>query len=617
MKDSPPSSQPPKAGLPSLFQNRKVVIGLGCVLAAVLLVGAAAMMGGGGTDQLMLFHTVQQGDLAITVTERGNLESQDQIEVRCEVDDLEGDQIHGTPILFIVPNGAVVEEGDLLVELDSSGLRERLDRQILDTDRARSEQIQAKVKFENQQTQNETNLAEAQLKVELAELALKQFEDEEGGTFQIELQDIEGLIQEAQASKLIEATNLEGVTQLYQLGYRSRGELSQAQLSSLRSERQLATAISKKKELVEYSYRKQRLQLEGELASAKRAKQQVERDNHALLEQAKAELEEQDKAFKKEEERLTRYRTQLDKCKIYSPAPGMVAYATERNRRWYSEIREGNAVRLRQRLMTIPNLKKMQVKTSVHESVLDQIRPGLPVTVRSDAFPDKSYLGSVRYVAVLPDQDSSFGPDTKVYETLVTIDEEVSQIKPGMTAVVEIHVAYLENVLTVPVTAIVQVGKESWCLVDDSGVERRTVKLGASNDKFVEVKSGLEKGERVVLNPDRVLQQMGISLPEDDSTDEKANFRRPTPVNENAAPADRRGGRDPSTGPQKKRGRDADASGDSARGRDRSGGGDDGGARSRRSEGSRSDGARRGRGGGGGGRPGGTRGGGSGDGRGR
>ena len=50
------------------------------------------------------------------------------------------------------------------------------------------------------------------------------------------------------------------------------------------------------------------------------------------------------------------------------------------------------------------------------------------------------------HVAVLPDQGGWLSSDTKVYQTVVTIDEDVEQLKPGMTAVVDIHVAQLDDV---------------------------------------------------------------------------------------------------------------------------------------------------------------------------
>ena len=436
------------------------------------------------TDGALVIYEVQPTDLEITVTERGNLESQFDVQVKCEVDDVSEDGINGTPIVWIVENGSSVKKGDMLVELDASSIRDRLDEQVLDAQSAKANYIQAKVQHENQETQNATDLAEAKLAVQLAELAVKQFEDEEGGTFQIELQDIELLVQEAEAGQLIEKTNLEGVEQLYKLGYRSSGELAQARLSALRAERELATTLSKRRELVEYKYKKQKMELEGALASAQRAFEQVDRNNEAILAQTKAKMDAAEEALKKEEELLARYRDQVEKCMIYAPQDGMVAYAT--GNRWNrEEIRAGAPVRPRQTILSLPNLQHMQVKTAVHESVLDRIKKGLKTSIRVDAFPDRQYDGTVQSVAVLPDQGGWMSSDTKVYSTIVTIDQEVRQLKPGMTAVVQIHVDRLRNVLAVPVQAIVQVGDETWCYVEQSGRPRSTPRAIGSNKRSV------------------------------------------------------------------------------------------------------------------------------------
>lgn len=92
--------------------------------------------------------------------------------------------------------------------------------------------------------------------------------------------------------------------------------------------------------------------------------------------------------------------------------------------------------------------------------------------------------------------------DTKVYPTIVTIDEEVEHLKPGMTAVVEIHVDYLKGVTTVPIQAVLQRGQANWCFIGQGrDVQLREIALGRTNDRFVEIVSGIAEGERVVLNP--------------------------------------------------------------------------------------------------------------------
>jgi HlyD family secretion protein len=185
----------------------------------------------------------------------------------------------------------------------------------------------------------------------------------------------------------------------------------------------------------------------------------------------------------------------------------MVAYAVSRE----GEIREGANVRMRQRILSIPNLKYMQVKTSVHESVLDQIKPGMPTSITVESFSDQSFAGTVKSVAVLPEHTSYYSySQSKVYQTVVLITDEVERLKPGMTAIVEIHVDRLEKVLTLPVQAVTKEDKQVFCFVNtpDGRIERRTIEVGVSNELEVHVISGVEEGEQVVLNPTVLLDQM-------------------------------------------------------------------------------------------------------------
>jgi RND family efflux transporter MFP subunit len=250
-----------------------------------------------------------------------------------------------------------------------------------------------------------------------------------------------------------------------------------------------------------------RMSLEGKRDTAKRNLKQVEVENGALLAQAKAWKVSAELSLKREEERLARYREQLEKCKIYAPQDGMVAYYAEANR-WgqSSSISEGTPVHNQQKLMTIPDLNRMQVKTAVHESVVDRVKTGLTATIRLDAFPDRIYRGKIDSVAVLPDPGGWLASDTKVYPTIVTVDDEVANLKPGMTTVVEMHIDYLRDVLTVPLQAIVQRGDQTWCYVaEKDSVRQQPIKLGQTNDKFVEITEGLRDGDRVVLNTAAIL----------------------------------------------------------------------------------------------------------------
>ena len=87
------------------------------------------------------------------------------------------------------------------------------------------------------------------------------------------------------------------------------------------------------------------------------------------------------------------------------------------------------------------------------------------------------------------------------YDTVIKLPEDEG-LKPGMSAEVEVVLAVHEDVLTIPVAAIVETDSGEYCWVTtEKEPERRLLELGDSNDVFVEVIAGLSEGEEVVLNP--------------------------------------------------------------------------------------------------------------------
>ena len=88
----------------------------------------------------------------------------------------------------------------------------------------------------------------------------------------------------------------------------------------------------------------------------------------------------------------------------------------------------------------------------------------------------------------------------------VRIDGEVHDLRPGMTAEVEILISSRDNVLTVPVQAVVeQAGKTFVWLRRGDDFERRLVFLGLSSNERIEIKDGLTVDDEVVLNPRAVI----------------------------------------------------------------------------------------------------------------
>jgi hypothetical protein len=120
----------------------------------------------------------------------------------------------------------------------------------------------------------------------------------------------------------------------------------------------------------------------------------------------------------------------------------------------------------------------------------------------------REFTGSVVSVANQPEATHFFSSNVKEYAVIVKIDGKHEDLRPGLTAEVEILVAHRKDVLSLPVAAILEQGGRFYCWVKKDGqTERRPLKLGWTNNKAVEVEDGVAEGELVVMNPRTVIEE--------------------------------------------------------------------------------------------------------------
>ena len=154
----------------------------------------------------------------------------------------------------------------------------------------------------------------------------------------------------------------------------------------------------------------------------------------------------------------------------------------------------------RQTILTIPDITQMAIEVKIHETEIKKVKVGQKATIRVEAFADQVLQGEVTKVSVLPNsEDRWLSPDLKVYKTTVSVEGVHEWLKPGMTAEVEIAVRNLENVFYVPLQAVSSHGGKRVCYLANE--DRRVVETGEFSDKYIEIKSGLEEGDRVLLRP--------------------------------------------------------------------------------------------------------------------
>lgn len=495
----------------------------------------------GNSSSNIELYSVKRGDLNICVVENGSIKPVKSVTIKAPR--LTEYQVS---IVTIVPEGTYITPEDVnnmvLVELDASNSREQLPQREIDVASAEASFAEAKENYDIRLKQNESDITAAELKAKFARMDIQKYLGQEASEKVLETAsleslsdiDIDLLLKEIEDSNslceasqkmldltssitIVEAdmeeakTNLKGTQKLFNHQYASQSDLNKAKLQVKRQEinkekNEISLALFKK-----FEFPKQVEQLLSNYLEAKLALERTESSARSQFAQVKARLASADSSLKTRQKRLETTKEQIESCTIRAPSPGQVVYYSSMERYVRYPIEQGAQVSRGRPMIVIPDTTQLKVEIKVQETWINKIDVNQPAKITTTAFPDKVFTGKVLRKAPMADSQSySLMADVKVYTTDVSIDGTHDYLRTGMTAKVEILIDELEDVLYVPIQSVVTEeddDEKKVCYVStDKGPQRREVEIGLFNDDFVEIKNGLEEGEKVLLNPPRWTQ---------------------------------------------------------------------------------------------------------------
>lgn len=163
------------------------------------------------------------------------------------------------------------------------------------------------------------------------------------------------------------------------------------------------------------------------------------------VDQAEAQLAQSNAALLTREAAVQNATVDLNRCTIRSPIDGIViSKQTEEGKTVAASLNAPT-------LFTIANdLAKMQITAAVAEADIGSVSQGQPVTFTVDAFPNRSFTGTVTQVRNAPKTVSN----VVTYDTIISVDNRDLKLRPGMTANVSVIVASRENTLRIPNSAL-------------------------------------------------------------------------------------------------------------------------------------------------------------------
>lgn len=440
------------------------------------------------------FYTVKRGDMLISIVEGGALRAVKESIIRSEFEGI-------SRIISIVPEGSYAKEGDILVELDSSELKDRVNQQEVTYQNNEFAFIQAKENLSIQESLVESQLKEAELRVEFAESDLNKYIEGDAPQ-QINTATNAIIIRKEQLQRSQDKLNW--TQELFKKGYASKSELEADSLSVMQAKISVDQSEEDLRLFRKYDLPKTQRRLQSTLEQAKMEYERLRHRSSNQLAQAQANVRTSQRALELTGDKLKELKQQLENAKIKAPQDGLVVYASSSfGDRGQMLIEEGAQIRQRQEIIKLPDVSQMIVEIRVHESHVLQIRPGLEAYVTVDSIPDRRFKAKVTKVAVLPNsQDRWMNPNLKVYSTDVLIDEQLPDLKPGASARAEIIVTNLVSALTVPLQSVTTVKGRQVCYIQRGReLEPVPVTVGNFNDQFIEIRSGLKEGDQVALTP--------------------------------------------------------------------------------------------------------------------
>ena len=515
---------------------KKKLIITGIVVVVIISVFVAFRIRAGGNNKKDdRIEVARRGEFIVKLRETGNLEPLISVEVKSNV--------YGEIEKIFVKNGDKVERSQPLIKVDDKQIREQKIQAEANLSAAEAQLEQAKKRIKLTQERQDTAIKESQNSVENAQLnyestltsskqLISQSETEIAATEnaleqdKISLQQAQISLKQAkltlnqyessEKSAKITLDNakaeLERKQELYEKQYVSKKTLEDAQAKYANAQSQYASA-QKRVESQEETIKshEQSIKAQGNVIEMRKKTLASKKTNLELLKESRMALEKQAKirrrtaqtqleqilktsvdekaisvfaessaqaAYLRVDSSLKNAQEQLEWTTIKAPMSGTITQLVVEEGEIVISGRSGFATG--PALMTIADLSQMIVKTWINEVDISKLEPGQKAEIEVGAYPDKKFEGRVSKIA----------PSGQFHENVIKFEVEIEvlgspkELHPGMTADVDIVVVNRDNVLQLPIEAVID---EEIITVKATVPERQLSKL--KPDKKVEVEN--------------------------------------------------------------------------------------------------------------------------------
>ncbi len=185
--------------------------------------------------------------------------------------------------------------------------------------------------------------------------------------------------------------------------------------------------------------------------------------------------------------RLEKQRKASQTIPIYAPQDGVVASLS---------VRDGMYIKPATRVMSLADLSSVWLLAEVFERQADWVEVNQPAEVTLAFLPGRTWEGRVEYIY------PSLDPKTRTLKARLRFPNPDEALKPNMYANVIIYGGPKDDVVVIPIEALIRTGREERVVIalGKGRFESRTVRAGIESGEWVEVIEGVQPGEDIVVS---------------------------------------------------------------------------------------------------------------------
>lgn len=499
----------------ALSRKKKIIIAVAAVAVIAIVVVVSIMAGGKDVPEVTVVKVTKKPELRSNVTASGEVRPVKFINLTSEVS--------GRIEQIYVKAGDAVTLGQPLVRLDPTQLESSQEAQAAAVQASYSDVQTAR----QQVISAQTNVSQAQQGLNAAEANL--------ATANQQVVTAQTSVDRAKVDLTTAQRELKRQSDLVEAGVSSRSDYDAARDRYEQAQVALRTAQAQ--------LQQQRLAIEESKARVNQQRVSVQ-DAQNGVKRAQVGVESAQARASQQQAFLRGQSSQRSKATQVSPLTGVVADIPAREGQFALANFQTTP------LMTIADMSAINVEVNVDETEIKEVAEGQPVKIKIDAMGERELPGKVTQknpLAISKSDTTGGGLTTRVNtqeakEFKVVIELDKSQIpddlwnglRPGMTATTVITTATKQDVISVPLQAVIEKPAptptpgtnapkgaaptpasgekpkdvKGVYLVENNKVRFQPVETGLTGESEIEITSGLKEGQEVITGPSRVMRTL-------------------------------------------------------------------------------------------------------------